>query len=149
VDNPWGICVVDMAGGACDTVFFGMSNKGSQTDCKNVWANAFRVSPDVDPGIASKLVDHARAVARDLVELNREAIERLATELYHRGELDGDTACRVLGPIARPPYRPFYQPRDDRRAMHADRRENRTHFRAVALPPRGDGLTRRVDGYFI
>ena len=153
VDNPWGICVVDMAGGACDAVFFGMSDTGSRIDCKNVWANAFRVSPDVDPGIASKLVDHARAVARDLVELNREAIERLATELYHRGELDGDMACRVLGPLVRPKYRPFYEPREDRRAAHSasprDRREGRTHFRAVALPSRGDGLMRRVDGYVI
>jgi hypothetical protein len=39
----------------------------------------------VAPDIATRVVDHAKAVARDIVELNREAIELLATELYHRG----------------------------------------------------------------
>ena len=148
-DDAWPLMIVNAAGGAADR-WFGMSDRGSKSDNEHLLRNAYRI-PEVNPPIASDLIDHARLCARDLVELNRAAIERLAIELDRRSEIDGDEAARILGRVERPPYRQISWSRPAPAAPPRDLREGRTgaYFRATALPPRGDGLTRRVDGYFI
>ena len=141
------IVIVDMAGGACDQCFFGMSD-GAPRPTNECWATRFASLRRLTR--PSRGTDRpCPAVARDLVELNREAIGGF-DELYRRSEIDGDEAAMSLAPretaISAILWSPARMP-----AVHSahDRRENRIPFRAMALPPRGDGLTRRVDGHFI
>ena len=73
-----------------DSLLFGLPEHGSKSDRQNVLTNVHRIE-SVDTFLAPDVITHARLVARDLVEANREPLERLATELYYRGESERPT----------------------------------------------------------